>query len=255
MTRAPSSSSSARSSAAPGASRPRREVRTRWSAPEPANQRETRPPSAPVPPVTITVPLVFHDVSSELSGACTSLRPKTPDPRMATWSSSPIPASTVARRSSARLSMPVLVPCRPGRSTTPPYRSACSRPTTYPTPHTWVCAGSTTPSERPVDTAPRVATHSGAVIPASPNDCTTTTVAEAGASSATSDSTPSTSPTALRAAVRVSRSVPGATGTRTISRPRSASPSTTSAWPSPSTSQRPDAGAVPRSVSGCQVTR
>ena len=45
-----------RSSAAPGASGPRRLVSTRCSAPRAASQRATWPPSAPVPPVTSTVP-------------------------------------------------------------------------------------------------------------------------------------------------------------------------------------------------------
>ena len=56
VTRAPNSSNPARSSMAPGASRPRRETNSRCPAPSAASQRATWAPMPPVPPVTRTVP-------------------------------------------------------------------------------------------------------------------------------------------------------------------------------------------------------
>ncbi len=56
VTRAPFSRSSATSSAAPGASGPRRPASSRCGVPRPASSRATWAPRAPVPPVIRTVP-------------------------------------------------------------------------------------------------------------------------------------------------------------------------------------------------------
>jgi len=87
-TRAPSSASSARSSAAPGASGPRRLVSTKVSAPRLASQRRPHRRGRPYPPVTRTVPrTVSSDAALSRAAAYrTSRRPHIPDGRIAIWS-------------------------------------------------------------------------------------------------------------------------------------------------------------------------
>ncbi len=162
---APSSASSAISSEAPGVSGPRRPVRTRRWAPRWASQRATCPPSAPVPPVIRTVPCGCHSsrpAPARVRGTGRSRRPKTPEPRSASWSSPEPPASTAASRAAARSSS------TSGRSTRPPQRRGCSSAATLPRPHTCACSGPGAGSACPTDTAPRVRHQSGASMPASP---------------------------------------------------------------------------------------
>ncbi len=130
----PNSASSARSSAAPGASTPRRLTSSRRPTPSPASQRATSAPSPPVPPVTSTVPPARHapeDAALACTGAGTIRRTNTPAARTATWSSAGNPpARTATSRSTAAAST------TSGRSSSPPQRPGCSRPTTRPKPHT-----------------------------------------------------------------------------------------------------------------------
>ncbi len=118
------SPSSAASSAAPGASAPR-PTRTIRSAPSAASQRARCPPSAPVPPVTRTVPL-GDQVPGRGAPARTNRLPNVPVARIDTWSSSPARAATsrVSACSSAGPSM----------STSPPQRCGCSTAAPKPRP-------------------------------------------------------------------------------------------------------------------------
>ncbi len=258
VTLTPAAASSSRSSAAPGASRPRRLVNSRLSAPLRTSQRDTSAPSAPVPPVTSTVPEGRHATATPRDDR-TRRRAKTPDARTATWSSSPTRRST--RWVSARWSEVS------GRSTRPPQRCGCSSATTRPRPHSWACTGLASRSDRPVETAPRVTHHSGASTRASPSACTSASVpATAHASShASSETTPeieAPSETApWSASVTAARS--GASGsTRRTSTPRPVS-SRTRSWTSAAsacpvgtaTSQVPDSTPEAAPVTGVQLTR
>ncbi len=262
MIRAPEAASSSRSPAAPGASRPRRLVSTTCSAPFATSQRATCAPSAPVPPVTSTVPraLQLSDSATRRAVARASRRPNTPEARTAIWSSSPAPARAATSRDSTRS---VMVS---GRSTRPPQRSGSSSAATRPRPHTRARTGSTVSPWRPVETAPRVAHHSGASIAASPMACTRAAVDSRASASptASSDSTPATAPPS--AAVRSPSAMPArssaARSSRRTSAPRPVSVPTTPsahAWAvaSPAgvtTSHTPDSRAAEPSDSGFHAT-
>ncbi len=171
VTRAPSSSSSARSSAAPGASGPRRPVRTRWAAPERASQRAASAPRPPVPPVTRTVPEAVNSSSRGRAspGWRTTRRARVPPARTASWSSPSRVARTLTRRWVAGASR------TSGRSTRPLHCSGRSRAATRPRPQAAARAGWVSGSPGPVETAPRVTVHSGAVTEASPSAWARTT--------------------------------------------------------------------------------
>ena len=99
VTRVPREVSSACSAAAPGAAGPRRLASTTCGAPRSASQPATREPITPVPPVTSTVPRGRQGpaAGASLAGARAIRRAKTPDGRIATWSSPSAPASSLAR--------------------------------------------------------------------------------------------------------------------------------------------------------------
>ncbi len=175
VARAPSPSSSARRSSAPGASGPRRLSSTRCSAPAVASRRARWAPRPPVPPVTRTVPRGSQPVSGAVSGAGTRRRPKTAEARTATWSSPSWPARTAANRRAVRSSSSA------GRSTRPPQAAGCSSAATRPMPHTAAWTGAVSASEAATATAPRVTHHRGAATPASRRAWNRTAVATAGA--------------------------------------------------------------------------
>ncbi|PSK55061.1 hypothetical protein B0E53_07065 [Micromonospora sp. MH33] len=145
---APSSSTS---SAAPGASGPRREASTTSAAPLASNQRATCRPSAPVPPVTSTVPRGRHPAPAG-GDAGTRRRANTPLRRTATWSWAP---SARTATSAARVPRSARV----GRSIRPPHRSGRSRATTRPRPQ--ASADQTSPPRSPGETgrAVRLSAH------------------------------------------------------------------------------------------------
>ena len=162
MTRGPSAVSSATSSATPGASAPRRLVSSRCSAPWRASHRATRPPSAPVPPVTSTVPLAAHWPTGSSASTRVRRRPSSPAARTATWSSAVRPATPPASRPATR---DTALPSRSrGRSTRPPQCCGYSSATTRPNPHTCAWIGLASSSVRSTATAPRVTHHSGVTV-------------------------------------------------------------------------------------------
>ncbi|RPK83648.1 hypothetical protein EES47_24795 [Streptomyces sp. ADI98-12] len=171
VTRAPSSSSSARSPAAPGASGPRRPVRMRWAAPERASHRAASAPRPPVPPVTRTVPEAVNSSSRGRSspGWRTTRRARVPEARTASWSSPSRVARRLTRRWVAGASS------TSGRSIRPLHCSGRSSAATRPSPQAAARAGWVSGSPGPVETAPRVTVHSGAVTAASPSAWARTT--------------------------------------------------------------------------------
>ncbi|CAM5690449.1 hypothetical protein SALBM217S_01010 [Streptomyces griseoloalbus] len=198
VTFAPSRSRSARRTSAPGASGPRRLVRTSSRAPRATAHRATREPSAPVPPVTRTRSGAVHSpvVADTGAGAGTSLRACAVPPRTATWSSAPEVRTAAARASARRSGLA-------GRSSSPPQRSGCSRAATRPSPHTAAALGSTTASVPvPTVTAPLVNSQRGAVSRASAWAWTT---ASAVATPGRQESTPASGAPPPAVAASVSR--------------------------------------------------
>ncbi|GAA5608831.1 hypothetical protein Sgri01_07200 [Streptomyces griseus] len=172
VTRAPSPVSSRARSSAPGASPPRRLVRTRWGAPSRASHRATWAPRAPSPPVMSTVPSGRQRRAGAVRPreARTMRRATTPPARTASWSS---PAGSARMPQSLRSARSSGVS---GRSTSPPQTPDCSRAATRPTPHTCACTALVSVSEGAVATAPRVRHQSGAVASRSRSACTRETV-------------------------------------------------------------------------------
>ncbi|KYF91425.1 hypothetical protein BE20_14705 [Sorangium cellulosum] len=189
--------SSSWSARAEGASGPRRLVRTRCFAPRCAKSRATCAPSAPVPPVTRTVPRGARGRGASPRGARTRRRAKSPSGRRAS-SSSPAsaPPSAATRWSIAAVSSAPDAPSLDARSTAPPRRSGCSSDTTRASPHVAACAGLTIASARETETAPREKSHTRASSAASPSACTSVSVRASPAGTAGCDvEGPSSSPT------------------------------------------------------------
>ncbi len=239
-TRVPNSTSFAASSDAPGAFGPRRPGRTTCSAPPRASQRARCGPTAPVPPVSRTVPRGCQGrPPPAVLGARVRRRARRPVARSAIWSSpSPAaPASAAPSRARPRSSR------RGGRSMSPPQRAGASRAATRPVPQTSAWPGSVTGSCGPVDTAPWVAHHRGAVTWRSPRACTSATVraappGRAGCSgcgrpsAASRDSTPAGARPA-RAVVSLAASASRRTSSAVSSTLSTSTPSPARAWRGP----------------------
>ncbi len=213
VTRAPKSSSSARSSAAPGASGPRRLVRTRCRAPLRASQRATSAPRPPVPPVTSTVPSAVKSSAWGSSWTVwpTSRRPSVPVARMAIWSSPACAARALTSCWVAGASR------TGGRSISPLHGWGCSSAAIRPRPHAAAWTGWVSGSAGPVETAPRVRVHTGADRPVSASAWVRTTLrarpvgssvpsGPGRSASGSRDRTPETFPTASRRVVSSTRS-------------------------------------------------
>ncbi len=185
VTRVPRPVSSATSSDTPGASGPRRLVRTRWRAPWAASERATWAPSAPVPPVIRTVswspqppipssspagaPVGASSVDAVTLGASSVAavgsgsgmrarrRAYAPEVRTAIWSSSP--PRRAASRARHRASGSA------GMSARPPQASGSSRATARPKPQVSAWTGEVSGSRPSTETAPRVRAHSRAPVP------------------------------------------------------------------------------------------
>ena len=113
----------------PGAVRAPPAGSTRWSAPWPASQRATCAPSAPVPPVTRTVPRGCQGRPG--AGGAAGTQPAAED---AGGADRDLVLARRRRSAPAASSRPSTGPA--GRSTRPPQRSGCSRATTRPRPQT-----------------------------------------------------------------------------------------------------------------------
>ncbi len=215
-----------------------------------------------MPPVTSTVPVGSQSRSGTGAGAGARRLPNVADERTAT-SFSPFAAASTPGSRDAESPSSVR-----GRSTRPPQRSGYSAAATRPRPQTAACAGSgTVSSAAPTVTAPLVAHHSGAPIPASPIACSSATVsstpvgvsADAVSSRASSETTPPNRPSTERSSSAIAARSGPATSTATTSVPSAAStPDTHSSARRPvgtTASHGPDGPAAERPDSGRQTIR